>query len=63
MADRNLKLASAALALILAGCQPSDNPPNLVKSQRQVMDKAKAVPDQLQQRVDEQGKKADEEQK
>jgi hypothetical protein len=40
--------------LLLAGCQPaSDPPPDLVKTQREALNKAKAVEGQLQQRAEE----------
>jgi hypothetical protein len=37
------------LALIISGCQPSsDPPPDLIKTQREVLNKAKALDGQMQ---------------
>jgi hypothetical protein len=47
--------------LVAAGCdsKPKEPPPDIVKSQRQVMDKAKAVGDVLQKSADERRDQAD----
>ncbi|MBS0308166.1 MAG: hypothetical protein JSS58_04265, partial [Proteobacteria bacterium] len=37
-----------AVSLLFAGCKPADPPPDLVKTQRDALDKAKAVEGQLQ---------------
>lgn len=45
--------------LLLAGCQPASGPPpDLVKTQREAMNKAKGVEGQLQQRAEEERKAA-----
>ena len=45
----------AALGAAVAGCdsKPKDPPPDIIKSQRQAMDKAKAVEQVLQKSADE----------
>jgi hypothetical protein len=45
----------AALVAAVAGCdsKPKDPPPDIIKSQRQAMDKAKAVEQVLQKSADE----------
>jgi hypothetical protein len=54
--------ALAVVIAIAAGCEakPKDPPPDLVKSQRQAMDKAKAVEKTLQKSADERRSQADE---
>jgi hypothetical protein len=51
----------AVAVLVAAGCdsKPKEPPPDIVKSQRQVMDKAKAVGDVLQKSADERRDQAD----
>lgn len=51
----------AAATLAVAGCdsKPKEPPPDIIKSQRQVMDKAKAVGDVLQKSADERREQAD----
>jgi hypothetical protein len=53
-------IAIATIAAACAGCKPSGPPADLVKTQREDMEKAKAVSGQLQQQADEQKKAADE---
>ncbi len=54
-------LATAAvIALPLSACKRSEPPPDLVKTQRDAMEKAKDVGKTMQKSVDDQGKKADE---
>ncbi|MET0680398.1 MAG: hypothetical protein ABWZ41_05290 [Burkholderiales bacterium] len=57
---RPLFLITAAI-VALSGCdtKPKDPPPDIIKSQRQVMDKAKAVGDVLQKSADERREQAD----
>ena len=57
---RPLFLSTAAI-VALSGCdtKPKDPPPDIIKSQRQVMDKAKAVGDVLQKSADERREQAD----
>lgn len=51
------------LALALDGCKPAGPPPDLVKTQREALDKAKTVEGQLQQQAEQQKKAVDEAQK
>ncbi|MGI9025117.1 MAG: hypothetical protein ACR2GP_05975 [Burkholderiaceae bacterium] len=53
--------ASLLLGLSLFGCKRSEPPPDLLKTQREAMERAKDVGKTMQKSVDEQGKKADEE--
>jgi len=52
---RYFAIAVAAL-FVLAACKPSDPPPDIIKTQRDALNKSKAVEGQLQQHVDEQNK-------
>ena len=57
-----MRTAVVVLAvLVAAGCdsKPKEPPPDIVKSQRQVMDKAKGVGDVLQKSADERRDQAD----
>ncbi len=45
----------------LLGCKRSEPPPDLLKTQREAMERAKDVGKTMQKSVDEQGRKADEE--
>lgn len=51
----------AAAILAIAGCdsKPKDPPPDIIKSQRQMMDKAKGVEQVLQKSADERREQAD----
>jgi hypothetical protein len=51
----------AAAIVAVAGCdsKPKEPPPDIIKSQRQVMDKAKGVGDVLQKSADERREQAD----
>jgi hypothetical protein len=53
-------LVAASVAAV-AGCdsKPKEPPPDIIKSQRQAMDKAKAVGDVLQKSADERREQAD----
>ena len=44
---------------MLAGCSPKSPPPDLVKTQRQALDQAKAVEDVLRKQADDQGRSID----
>jgi hypothetical protein len=46
---------------VLASCKRSEPPPDLLKTQRDAMDRAKEVGKTMQKGVDAEGKKADEE--
>jgi hypothetical protein len=50
-----------AAAILVAACdsKPKDPPPDIIKSQRQVMDKAKGVEQVLQKSADERREQAD----
>ena len=48
-----LTFAIAMAGIALLGCQP-EAPPDLVKTQRETLDKAKAVEGQIQQKAQEQ---------
>ena len=50
-----------ASVVALAACKRSEPPPDLLKSQRDAMDRAKDVGNTMQKGVDAEGKKADEE--
>jgi hypothetical protein len=57
-----MRTAVLALAVLLAAAcdnKPKEPPPDIVKSQRQVMDKAKGVSDVLQKSADERRDQAD----
>ena len=55
-----LPLAAIAFAALTA-CKRSEPPPDLLKTQREAMERAKDVGKTMQKSVDEQGKKVDEE--
>jgi hypothetical protein len=48
-------------AVLLAACKRNDPPPDLIKTQREAMDRAKEVGKTMQKGVDAEGRKADEE--
>lgn len=50
----------AAIVVLAGGCQPAEPPPDIVKSQRDALNKAKAVEGQLQQQAQEHRQAADE---
>jgi len=52
-------LALAVAVLALAGCGKKEPPPDLVKRERQVMEKAKGVGEVLQKSADERRDQAD----
>ncbi|MGE5792395.1 MAG: hypothetical protein ACM36B_06870 [Bacteroidota bacterium] len=57
-----MRTAVLALAVLLAAAcdsNPKEPPPDIIKSQRQVMDKAKSVSDVLQKSADERRDQAD----
>ena len=58
--NRPLLLVVAALCTLNA-CKRSEPPPDLIKTQREAMEKAKEVGKTMQKGVDAEGKKADEE--
>ncbi len=53
--------AFLVIVAALAACKRSEPPPDLVKSQRQAMERAKEVGKTMQKGVDAEGRKADEE--
>jgi hypothetical protein len=57
----NLKMILSAgfLGIVLLGCKPDGSPPDLIKTQREGMNKAKALEGQMQQQAQEQMKAAD----
>ncbi len=57
-----LPLAAVA-CLMLAACKPSEPPPDIIKPQRQAMEKARAVGDVMQNGVNNADRKIDEESK
>jgi len=52
-----------AAGMVLSACKPVQPPPDIVKSQRQALDKAKALDGQLQQQLQERMKAVDDPQK
>ena len=56
-------MAIALLGAAISGCKPAGPPPDLIKTQREALDKAKAVEGQLQKQADEQKKAIDDAQK
>lgn len=56
-------MAIALLGVAMSGCKPADPPPDLVKTQREALNKAKAIEGQLQKQADEQRKAIDDAQK
>ncbi len=49
----------AAVVVLAAGCQPAEPPPDIVKTQRDALHKAKAVEGQLQQQAQERQQASD----
>ena len=58
-----IALLDVTMAMALSGCKPAGAPPDLLKTQREALDKAKAVEGQLQQHAEEQRKAIDDTQK
>lgn len=56
-------IAAGCICLAFSGCKPSEPPPDLIKTQREALNKAKAVEGQLQQQAEEQKKAVEEAQK
>jgi hypothetical protein len=54
-------LLAVAASVSTGGCKRSEPPPDLVKTQRESMERAKEVGKTMQKAVDAEGKKADEE--
>jgi hypothetical protein len=54
-------LLATIVSLATVGCKRSEPPPDLVKGQREAMERAKEVGKTMQKGVDAEGKKADEE--
>lgn len=54
-----LVLIAAAIAVVGCDSKPKEPPPDIIKSQRQVMDKAKGVEQVLQKSADERRDQAD----
>jgi uncharacterized protein YcfL len=54
-----LVLIAAAIAVVGCDSKPKESPPDIIKSQRQVMDKAKGVDQVLQKSADERRDQAD----
>ncbi len=52
-------IAAAMLAVAACDSKPKDPPPDILKSQRQMMDKAKGVEQVLQKSADERREQAD----
>ncbi|MFC5474414.1 hypothetical protein [Paraherbaspirillum soli] len=63
MSARPILGLALALTFALAGCKPAGPPPDILKTQRQALDKAKAVDGQVQKQAQEQMKTIDDEQK
>jgi hypothetical protein len=56
-------VAAGFIGLSLAGCKPADAPPDLLKTQRAALEKAKALEGQMQQQAQERMKAIDDVQK
>jgi len=59
MRPRSFVIAAAVLTIVGCDSKPRDPPPDIIKSQRQVMDKAKGVEQVLQKSADERREQAD----
>ena len=53
--------AALCVSVSLPACKRTEPPPDIIKTQREAMERAKEVGKTMQKSVDEQGKKADEE--
>jgi hypothetical protein len=58
-----IALSGVAISAPMSGCKPAGPPPDLLNTQREALDKAKAVDGQLQQQADEHKKAIDDAQK
>lgn len=56
-------MAIALFGVAMSGCKPAGPPPDLIKTQREALDKARAVEGQLQKQAEEQRKAIDDAQK
>ena len=52
---------AVCMGVSILGCKRSEPPPDIIKTQREAMERAREVGKTMQKSVDEQGKKADEE--
>ncbi len=59
----NRAVAMALLGIVLSGCKQTDPPPDVLKTQREALDKAKALGGQMQQQLEDRMKTSDEAQK
>jgi hypothetical protein len=59
MRPSSFMIAAAIFAVAACDSKPKDPPPDIIKSQRQVMDKAKGVEQVLQKSADERREQAD----
>jgi len=50
----------AVVVLFVAACKPGEPPPDIIKTQREALQKSRAVEGQLQQQAEEQKKAAEE---
>ena len=50
----------AAVGVLICACQPSESPPDLLKTQRDVLNKAKGLEGQMQQQAQDRMQSADE---
>lgn len=50
------------LTLVLLGCKPAESPPDVLKTQREALDKAKALDRQMQQQLQDRMRTNDDEQ-
>jgi outer membrane PBP1 activator LpoA protein len=63
MINTQQMLMAGLIVCGLAACKPASPPPDIVKTQRDALNKAKAVEGQVQQQAQEQQKTIDEQQK
>lgn len=61
--DMKRAIVIGLLGLALSGCKPAEPPPDILKSQREALDKAKALSGQMQQQLEDRMKASDEVQK
>jgi hypothetical protein len=59
MMNSSIVLSAGFLGLALLGCKPDGSPPEMIRTQRDAMNEAKALEGKMQQQAHEQMKAAD----